>query len=217
VGGGVRGIADFDGDGASDVLWRTETGALRLWSWDGGGRRQADVSWWNHPGSITGPEWDVKAVGDFNGDGYADITWRHDNGQVCVWLMVGTIYTGEFCPGGQNPGLPWKIQGVGDFDADGRSDLLWRHTTGGLAIWFGAAYPAAAYPTWQNGGIPTDQWWQIQGVSDFNADGRSDILWRAGNGHGSIWLMNGGSNIGEPPYHYIDTAWLTQGLLTQRQ
>ena len=107
VGGGVKGIADFDGDGTSDVLWRDENGRLKLWYWGVSGN--VDVSWRNEAGAVgTGPEWDVKAVGDFDGDGYPDIAWRHDNGQVVIWLMVGSIYRFEVWPGGTNFGLDWR-------------------------------------------------------------------------------------------------------------
>ena len=30
-----------------------------------------------------------KGVGDFNGDGKADILWQNDSGQAAVWLMNG--------------------------------------------------------------------------------------------------------------------------------
>jgi hypothetical protein len=33
--------------------------------------------------------------------------------------------------------------------------------------------------------------WVIQGVGDFNGDGRADILWREGDGALAIWLMDG--------------------------
>jgi len=33
--------------------------------------------------------------------------------------------------------------------------------------------------------------WQIQGLGDFDNDGKSDILWRQDSGQVYIWLMNG--------------------------
>jgi hypothetical protein len=38
--------------------------------------------------------------------------------------------------------------------------------------------------------------WRVEGIGDFNADGRSDILWRNENGEVAIWEMNGISVIG---------------------
>ena len=45
------------------------------------------------------------AIGDFNGDGYADILWQSDNGQVAIWEMNGTSYVGGGSLG--NPGPSW--------------------------------------------------------------------------------------------------------------
>jgi hypothetical protein len=40
-----------------------------------------------------------------------------------------------------------------------------------------------------------DNSWHIDGIGDFNGDGKSDILWRNDDGRVSIWMMNGGSSI----------------------
>ena len=39
------------------------------------------------------------STGDFNGDGKADILWRHSSGTVYVWLMNGTTVIGAGSPG----------------------------------------------------------------------------------------------------------------------
>jgi hypothetical protein len=38
-------------------------------------------------GPATG--WNVKQVGDYDGDGKSDILWQHDDGRVALWLMNG--------------------------------------------------------------------------------------------------------------------------------
>ena len=42
------------------------------------------------PGTVSDLNWQIKAVSDFDGDGQADILWRHAvTGHVYLWLMNG--------------------------------------------------------------------------------------------------------------------------------
>src|SRR5262249_29420715 len=144
------------------------------------------------------PSYQVKGIGDFNGDGYSDILWRAGNGPVGYWYLRSNVVIGGVESGGQDVNHEWEIQGVGDFDADGRSDILWRsNLSGRLVLWFRGLIDYQGSPTWQNWpGAVVGQEWQVQGVGDFNADGRSDIVWRSSWGAVSIWLMNGAWYIG---------------------
>lgn len=221
------GIGDFNADGRSDILWRKENGQMLLW-FAGKDGNSALVTYDNnldidkngigHPKEVpVSVDWQVKGVGDFNGDGYSDILWRHDGGQVVIWYMVHAQHVRDAYPGGTDPNHVWEIQGVGDFDADGSSDILWRATGGELAMWFKGRYEyGQAYPTWQNrAGWVTQREWQIRAVGDFNADGRADILWRYADGTVSIWKMDGGWYTGESAYLPMDNAWQLRGLLAQ--
>ena len=51
------------------------------------------ISGIGNPGSV-GLDWTIQGVGDFNGDGKADILWRHTSGLVGIWLMNGTSIVG---------------------------------------------------------------------------------------------------------------------------
>jgi hypothetical protein len=45
--------------------------------------------------------------------------------------------------------------------------------------------------------LPVTLDWQVQGLGDFNGDGRADILWRqASTGKTYVWLMDGAQVIG---------------------
>ena len=59
------------------------------------------------PGS-PGTDWSIAGLGDFNGDGKADIVWRHTSGQVYIWYMSGTAIGGGGSPGTATS--DWQIQ-----------------------------------------------------------------------------------------------------------
>ena len=42
-------------------------------------------------------DWNLAAIGDYNGDGRDDILWRHDGGTVANWLASATG-SGAFAP-----------------------------------------------------------------------------------------------------------------------
>ena len=53
--------------------------------------------------------WQVAGVGDFNGDGKADILWRNSStGENYVYLMNGTTHTGGYLR--TQADLNWQVQ-----------------------------------------------------------------------------------------------------------
>jgi len=126
--------------------------------------------------------------GDFNGDGIADILWRHSvSGNDALWLMNGRV-------AGQGPinrvsTAAQKVQGVGDFNGDGKADIFWRNTAIGTnSIWLMNARTASFGATQTVANLS----YNVAGIGDFDGDGKSDVLWRnAETGQNSIWLMNG--------------------------
>ena len=44
-----------------------------------------------------GPDWQVKATGDFNGDGKSDILWQGSDGTPAIWLMDGLTVLSSGC------------------------------------------------------------------------------------------------------------------------
>src|SRR5438874_1018253 len=151
---------------------------------------------------------------DFDGDCKSDVLWRNSaTGEDYVWLMNGlTIATGGFLTTVGDPA--WQIQGTGDFDGDGKADILWRNAvTGENYIWLMNGLTIASQGS-INVVDPTSGW-QVQGIGDFDGDGRADILWRnSSTGENYIYLMNGWTiaarglvNIVEP-----SSVWELKGI-----
>jgi hypothetical protein len=124
----IVGVADFDGDGRADILWRHEgSGQNYLYPMDGKAIKPTE----GYLRPVADTAWQVKGVGDFDGDGKADIVWRNSaSGENYVCLMNGPAVVNE----GYLRTVPdpsWQIAALGDYDGDGKSDILWRHASTG--------------------------------------------------------------------------------------
>jgi uncharacterized delta-60 repeat protein len=183
----VAGIGDFDGDGKDDILWRNGvTGENYLYPMDGLSIKASE----GFLRSVADQTWQIAGVGDFNGDGKADILWRNNaSGQNYVYLMNGTAIASEGyirTVADQN----WKVAGVGDLDGDGKVDIVWRNGATGenyLYLMNGTSIAAEGYIR-----TVTDPNWHIVTVGDYDGDGKSDLLWRnSSTGENYLYLMDG--------------------------
>jgi len=76
----VKGMADINGNGTSDIVFQNDSGAVAVWL--------------SSPGSVTfgvtlinlnpGPDWHIVGLRNMNGGG-ADILFQNDNGAAAVW------------------------------------------------------------------------------------------------------------------------------------
>src|SRR5207247_11479659 len=91
-------------------LWRKKpTGENAVWLMQG-----SETATMAFVATIGDPNWEIKGIGDFDGDGAADAIWRNKaSGQSIVWLMNGTAITlAAFLP--TIADTNWDIVAVGD-------------------------------------------------------------------------------------------------------
>ena len=179
----VKAPYDLNGDGKSDLLTQSTTGATSVWLMNGITITSAANLLANEP------SWSISHIADFNGDGKADILWRNTNGAVAVWLMNGTTVISTM--GLLAPNADWQVSHLGDFNGDGKADILWRNNNGAVNLWLmnGTTVISAV------GLLAPNADWQVSHLGDFNGDGKADILWRNANGAVNLWLMNGASVV----------------------
>ena len=196
----------------ADVLWQnSSSGEVYMWLLNG----TTIVSEGAVATVAPSTGWVIEGVGDFNGDGKADILWQNTtSGEVYLWLMDGTTILSQAEVAVVSPSTDWVIKGVGDFNGDGKADILWQNSsTGEVYIWLmsgttilSEASPATVAPSTN---------WVIEGVGDFNDDGKSDILWQnSGSGEVYVWLMNGTTIASQTAVQYVapSSGWVIEGV-----
>ena len=163
----VGGIGDFDGDGNADILWRRTDGTLSEWTMNGATISASQAPTMNGAAVTPDASWSIAGIGDFDGDGNADVLWRGADGSVTVWLMNGASITSgngvTFNGAAVSVDASWHVVEVGDFDGDGNADVLWRNDNGMLAQWLmnGSQIVASTSPTPAGAPITPGANWQV--------------------------------------------------------
>lgn len=180
---------DWTGDGKNDLIVRDSTGTLWVYfgtedSW-GFGPRFKIGSGWNSMNAIV-------ALGDVNGDTFADIGARTTTGYFYVYYGDGSVdtdtptvssdwgWTGtrKYFGGGFNAYT--AMVGVGDFNGAGGADMVVRTSNGYLHLIAGdgLADPSFAAPV--RIGTGWNGMTALVGPGDSDADGYTDIIARDG-------------------------------------
>ena len=185
---------DFNGDGKADLVWRHNSDGMTEVQYLSGNTAVGGGIIANNPFDTS---WSVVAHGDFNGDGKADLVWRHNSdGLIEIQYLSGNTAVG----GGiieNNPfDASWNVVGTGDFLGNGQADLVWQRASDGLVeIQYLNGNVAVGGGAIQNTSFGAD--WQVAGVDDFNGDGKADLVYRrASDGATEVQLLSGTSVIG---------------------
>ncbi|HEY6175442.1 MAG TPA: FG-GAP-like repeat-containing protein [Kofleriaceae bacterium] len=203
-------VGDFNGDGKADVAARFPGWATTpiLFSNGNGSFRYTNT------GDPSGGTWNAAGaeviVGDFDGDGKADLALRNAGwGSTPIFFSNGDgtfRYTNVTDPSG----WVWNAAGaqilIGDFNGDGKTDVALRHDGWGTTpVFLSNGNGTFSY---SNAGDPSGGVWNEHGaqtlIGDFNGDGKTDVALRY-NGWGSTptFFSNGDgtfryTNVGDP-------------------
>ncbi|SFK68449.1 M10 family metallopeptidase C-terminal domain-containing protein [Caulobacter sp. UNC279MFTsu5.1] len=194
---------DFNGDHATDLLWRNASGTFTIWSSTGQGFAPNTLV-----DSSVSSAWTLAATGDFDNDGRADLIWQA-GGTITEWRSTGTGFERNVAVrNGVDSDL--KLVGAGNFDQTAGDELIWRDADGAFAIW--SAATGALSPASTNASVSSD--WSLAALGDFNGDGRDDIIWRHSSGVFTEWQA--GTTVGDFTQNVyvdggVDPRWTIEG------
>jgi hypothetical protein len=209
----VVGTGDLNGDGAPDIVWQhVFDGWLAVWFMHGSVVKSTKVLSIERVADLN---WVIRAVGDIDGDGHADLIWQHQrDGWIAGWLMNGAqVVSTTFLSIAQTP-ADWEVAGAGDLNADGNADLVFQHRTGGwLAAWY-LQGPTVTRTELLSVDRTPHPLWHIRGVGDCDGDGYADLLWQHASGALGVWYLRGTTVVGYATLsntHGFEVIWRMVG------
>lgn len=192
----VLGIADFNGNGRPELAFQNMSqgafGDVRVWP-----------NFVNSNGEILWRQvkqvWDVQAVGDLDGDGFADLVWRYvvsdspDTGVSYIWFTNGSGVTQVRKRGGAP--LDWRMLGAIDLNNDGAADMVYLSPQNQLRVLM--ATPNRTCANLTGGTLPAG--YSPLSLADFTGNRRGEILLRNSAGAAQLLSLNA-SGLTLPAY-----------------
>lgn len=164
----VIGTGDIDADGNDDIVLHRPGQIVQLYMDGARVARSSNVA----------DDGMTPAVGDFDGNGRADLAMLKSNGEVHVWLSTSTGYSKAFVT---TIKTAFSIKAVHDIDADGDADLL-LFRPGQLVQYFMEGQAVVRSRT-----FTVTSTYSLPATGDFNGDGRGDVMLQH-NTYRSIYL-----------------------------
>jgi hypothetical protein len=207
---------DFDGDGASDSVFREhpppgadgDASTVRVQFAD---TSSAELVF-EVPRSLR-----KVASGDVDGDGRAELVWQYrDTGRLGFSELNGAGMTFAYATGSVAE-IDVEVLGAGDFDGDGHDDVVRRSKASGevgvLFLEIGGVRETVSL------GATAPPHQKLAAIADYDADGRDEILWRnLDTGSLTLWKPVGESvaatalpPLFPPPLSFPPPTWQLLG------
>jgi hypothetical protein len=221
----VAAVADFTGDGRTDLLLSQPNGGLIRWDPSQGGNGFSVLP--------AAPGFEVAGIGDLIGNGADDVLLRNASGQLRMLDTTTGLINDLFALA---PG--WSLKGVANINGTGKDDVILQNNTSGAVIAFtdegwrdlitlapGSGWEIAGLGD-VVGGLADDfifrnsntgvtifwdttdsvtgfhdfatigQGWNLTKVSDLSGDGRDDVVYQNTNGLAIYWNGNAWVDLG---------------------
>ncbi len=164
-------VADFNGDGKADIATADPTSGVNILLGKGDGTFQAAVPVTVNPQNGAGFQALFVVIGDFDGDGKADLATANAGSSTVSTLLGKGDGTFQLPVIASTPGQAQRLA-IGDFNGDGKADLVTNNGDVLLGKGDGTFQSAVHYAT---GSSPTSV-----AVGDFDGDTKTDLVFSDG-------------------------------------
>jgi len=217
----VQTAYDMNNSGYSDLVFQHKhSGDLVVWHMNDLEREyDSDILNPATGDNSINPDWEIKAVYDFNNDGNPDIIWQaidgEHQGELAIWFSLEAGEDGDYeasetgrlthGDGKATVDANWHLKAVYDLLDDGNPEVLWQAVDGEhegqLAYWVidGFSRAGGGRITHVGDSAYIDPSWEMKTVYDLLGNENPEIIWQHEDGRISYWEMNESQRKGGGP------------------